>query len=196
MQSGVGRTGRWWGHQQLTDAAPDMLLFAKGIASGVPFAGVSARPELYSKMSPGMMVRGRRRRRRLRERTAAYCRCALLMRCDAAALRCLVLTCCRLPSCPPRSQGGTYGGSAIGCAAAAATIDVIEGEGLLQNAAERGQQLTAGLLHLAEVRVRSWDVLLSLRRMIPSLPRPLSAPSRVSFCCPLICPSSPPFPPL
>ena len=35
---------------------PDMLMFAKGIASGFPFAGVSARPELYSKMSPGMMV--------------------------------------------------------------------------------------------------------------------------------------------
>lgn len=33
-----------------------MLMFAKGIASGFPFAGVSARPELYSKMSPGMMV--------------------------------------------------------------------------------------------------------------------------------------------
>lgn len=37
-------------------AQPDMLMFAKGIASGFPFAGVSARPELYSKMSPGMMV--------------------------------------------------------------------------------------------------------------------------------------------
>ena len=37
-------------------AQPDMMMFAKGIASGVPFAGVSARPELYAKMSPGMMV--------------------------------------------------------------------------------------------------------------------------------------------
>ena len=32
----------------------------------------------------------------------------------------------------PPFQGGTYGGSALGCAAAAATIDVIEEEGLLQ----------------------------------------------------------------
>lgn len=56
VQCGVARTGRWWGHQHLTDVQPDLLLFAKGIASGVPFAGVSARPELYSKMSPGMMV--------------------------------------------------------------------------------------------------------------------------------------------
>ena len=58
VQSGVARTGRWWGHQHLTDAQPDLLLFAKGIASGVPFAGVSARPHLYDKMSPGMMVGG------------------------------------------------------------------------------------------------------------------------------------------
>jgi 4-aminobutyrate aminotransferase len=57
VQSGVARTGKWWGHQHLTDAQPDMLLFAKGIASGVPFAGVSARPELYDRMGPGMMVR-------------------------------------------------------------------------------------------------------------------------------------------
>ncbi len=53
-------------------------------------------------------------------------------------------------------QGGTYGGSAIGCAAAAATIDVIEEEGLLQNAAERGEQLARGLLSLAEVSGPGW----------------------------------------
>ena len=59
----MGRTGTWWGHQQLTDAQPDLLLFAKGIASGFPFAGVSARPHLYDKMSPGMMVREGRQER-------------------------------------------------------------------------------------------------------------------------------------
>lgn len=36
------------------------------------------------------------------------------------------------PAAHPCQQGGTYGGSALGCAAAAATIDVIEEEGLLQ----------------------------------------------------------------
>ncbi len=59
VQCGVARTGRWWGHQHLTEVQPDLLLFAKGIASGVPFAGVSARPELYSRMSQGMMVSAR-----------------------------------------------------------------------------------------------------------------------------------------
>ncbi len=45
----------------------------------------------------------------------------------------------------PGSQGGTYGGNAVACAAALATIDVIEEEGLVANAAERGRQLRAGL---------------------------------------------------
>ncbi|MFF7940802.1 aspartate aminotransferase family protein [Nocardia gamkensis] len=42
------------------------------------------------------------------------------------------------------SQGGTYGGNAVACAAALATIDVIESEGLVDNAAERGRQLLTG----------------------------------------------------
>lgn len=43
-----------------------------------------------------------------------------------------------------RPQGGTYGGNAVACAAAAATIDVINNERLCDNAAERGRQLTEG----------------------------------------------------
>lgn len=46
----------------------------------------------------------------------------------------------------PGTHGGTYGGgSAIPVAAAAATIDVILEERLVENAAERGEQLTSGL---------------------------------------------------
>lgn len=45
----------------------------------------------------------------------------------------------------PGSQGGTYGGNAVACAAALATLDVIESEGLVRNAAQRGAQLLAGL---------------------------------------------------
>ena len=44
----------------------------------------------------------------------------------------------------PGSQGGTYGANAVACAAALATIDVIEDENLVGNAAERGSQLLAG----------------------------------------------------
>jgi hypothetical protein len=44
VQSGAGRTGKWWGHQQFDGMDPDMVIFAKGIASGYPMAG--ARQEL------------------------------------------------------------------------------------------------------------------------------------------------------
>ncbi len=44
----------------------------------------------------------------------------------------------------PGSQGGTYGGNAVACAAAVATLDVIEEEGLVANSAERGTQLLEG----------------------------------------------------
>ncbi len=49
---------------------------------------------------------------------------------------------------PTASHGGTYSGNPIGCAAAIATIDVIEDEKLAENAAERGEQLQAGLRRL------------------------------------------------
>ena len=41
-------------------------------------------------------------------------------------------------------QGGTYGGNAVASAAAVATIDVIEKEGLLDNSHKRGVQLMRG----------------------------------------------------
>lgn len=44
----------------------------------------------------------------------------------------------------PGSQGGTYGGNAVSCAAAIATLDVIEKEDLVANAAARGAQLLDG----------------------------------------------------
>ncbi|QOR72796.1 aminotransferase class III-fold pyridoxal phosphate-dependent enzyme [Ruania alkalisoli] len=44
----------------------------------------------------------------------------------------------------PGSQGGTYGGNAVACAAAVATLEVIENENLVGNAAERGTQLLQG----------------------------------------------------
>ena len=40
----------------------------------------------------------------------------------------------------PGSHGGTYGGNVVACAAALATLDVIEEEGLVANARERGEQ--------------------------------------------------------
>ena len=47
--------------------------------------------------------------------------------------------------CLPGSMGGTYGGNAVACAAAMATLDVIEDEDLVENARVRGRQLLHGL---------------------------------------------------
>lgn len=41
-------------------------------------------------------------------------------------------------------QGGTYGGNAVACAAAVATIDILREEGVLDNVQQRGTQLMKG----------------------------------------------------
>jgi 4-aminobutyrate aminotransferase len=100
VQSGMGRTGRMWATDWY-DARPDILVVAKGIASGMPLSGIMARRELLDQLGPG-------------------------------------------------SHGGTYGGNAVACAAAVATLDVIESEGLLANAARQGERLLAGIIEAAE----------------------------------------------
>ena len=98
VQAGVGRTGRFWGHQH-ADVTPDVVITAKGLASGMPLSALAAPRELMSKGWPG-------------------------------------------------SQGGTYGGNAVACAAAIATLDVIEEEGLVDHAARSGEHLLAALTEL------------------------------------------------
>jgi 4-aminobutyrate aminotransferase len=78
---------------------PDILILAKGIASGLPLSGIVARREL-------------------------------------------------IEAWPPGTHGGTYGGNIVSCAAALATIDVLESEGLIDNARNRGEQLLAGVREL------------------------------------------------
>ena len=58
----------------------------------------------------------------------------------------------------PGSQGGTYGANAVACAAAIATLDVIEDEKLVQNAAERGAELRAALEDVAASHEAITDV--------------------------------------
>jgi 4-aminobutyrate aminotransferase len=108
VQTGFGRTGRWFAHEHF-DTVPDIMVIAKGIASGLPLAGVVARMDLMERWPPG-------------------------------------------------SEGGTYGGNALACAAAVATIRVMREENLAQNAQTRGQQLMSGLRHLQEQYPRIGDV--------------------------------------
>ncbi|HVW42546.1 MAG TPA: aminotransferase class III-fold pyridoxal phosphate-dependent enzyme [Amycolatopsis sp.] len=58
----------------------------------------------------------------------------------------------------PGSQGGTYGGNAVSCAAALATLDVIEEEGLVANAAARGKQLLEGARLVGDKTAEIGDV--------------------------------------
>ncbi|MBO0828265.1 MAG: aspartate aminotransferase family protein [Streptosporangiales bacterium] len=52
IQTGFGRTGRFWGHDHF-GVRPDVMLTAKGIASGFPLSVVAASDELMSKAWPG-----------------------------------------------------------------------------------------------------------------------------------------------
>ena len=129
VQTGMGRTGRMWATDWY-DARPDIVVVAKGIASGMPLSGIMARRELLDRFAPG-------------------------------------------------SHGGTYGGNAVACAAAVATLDVIESEGLLANAARQGERLLAGLRQaaeghgcVAEVRGRGLMIGIELAQGPELTPRP------------------------
>jgi acetylornithine/succinyldiaminopimelate/putrescine aminotransferase len=43
IQTGLGRTGRWWAHQH-EDAAPDVMTVAKALGGGVPIGAILAAP--------------------------------------------------------------------------------------------------------------------------------------------------------
>jgi 4-aminobutyrate aminotransferase len=108
VQTGVGRTGRFWGHDHF-GVVPDVLVTAKGLASGFPLSGIAAPEALMSKAWPG-------------------------------------------------SQGGTYGANAVACAAAVATLEVVEDEKLVQNAESMGARLRAGLEAVAATTPAIGDV--------------------------------------
>jgi len=111
VQSGFARTGRFFA-TEWTDASPDIVIMAKGIASGLPLSGLLAPRTLLDQLAPG-------------------------------------------------SHGGTYGGNAVACAAALATLDVIDDERLTERAERIGEQMltslrerAAGHTSVAEVRGR------------------------------------------
>jgi 4-aminobutyrate aminotransferase len=63
-----------------------------------------------------------------------------------------------LMSWPPGAHGSTYGGNPVCCAAAHATLDVIEDEGLLENATRVGGWLLDSLRRLAQTSRLLGDV--------------------------------------
>jgi 4-aminobutyrate aminotransferase/(S)-3-amino-2-methylpropionate transaminase len=93
VQSGIGRTGRWWAvdHYGLE---PDIVTSAKALSSGFPLSAVIAKADIIDALAPGML-------------------------------------------------GSTFGGNPAGCAAALATLKVIEDEGLLERARVIGERIAA-----------------------------------------------------
>ncbi|HEY9312617.1 aspartate aminotransferase family protein [Williamsia sp.] len=53
VQAGVGRTGKFWGHQHTAGLTPDILITAKGIASGFPISAIAAPESMMAKAWPG-----------------------------------------------------------------------------------------------------------------------------------------------
>jgi 4-aminobutyrate aminotransferase len=99
IQSGVGRTGKMWAVQHW-GVEPDILLVAKGIASGMPLGAMVAPAKIMESWSIG-------------------------------------------------AHGSTYGGNPVACAAALATIELVE-NGLTENAAARGEQAMTALRAIQE----------------------------------------------
>lgn len=108
IQTGFGRTGTWFAMEH-SGVVPDVLIMAKGLASGLPLSAIAAPRALMERWIPG-------------------------------------------------SHGGTYGGNAVACAAAVATIQVLREEGLIDHAREMGTILTGGLRHLQEEYPEIGDV--------------------------------------
>jgi 4-aminobutyrate aminotransferase len=87
VQSGIGRTGKWWAIEHW-EVEPDIVCFAKGIASGVPMGGIVARESVMD--------------------------------------------------WPEGAHSNTYGGNPLACAAALATLNLVEEE-LMLNAQRMGE---------------------------------------------------------
>jgi len=108
VQSGFGRTGKFFAMEHYGVTA-DIIVAAKGIASGLPLSAVMTRKEIMDKWHPG-------------------------------------------------THGGTYGGNALACAAAVATLDVIIQERLVENSAAMGAVLKGELSELQQNDPRIGDV--------------------------------------
>ncbi|MBM4102766.1 MAG: aspartate aminotransferase family protein [Planctomycetes bacterium] len=52
VQTGMGRTGRWFGYQHY-DIVPDIITMAKTLGGGVAIGAMMARPEIAATLTPG-----------------------------------------------------------------------------------------------------------------------------------------------
>jgi 4-aminobutyrate aminotransferase len=95
VQCGMGRTGRPFAAETF-GVSPDVVLFAKGVASGLPLGGLIAPKELMARWPKG-------------------------------------------------AHGSTFGGNPVACAAALATLDVLDRGGCYERATDLGKRALARL---------------------------------------------------
>jgi acetylornithine/succinyldiaminopimelate/putrescine aminotransferase len=126
VQCGVGRCGAFT-TSEAVGVVPDVITFAKGLASGLPIGAVVATPGITASIAMGDL-------------------------------------------------GSTFGGGPVPCAAALATLDVIEEEGLVENAIKVGARLAGGALTLGVRLVSGRGLLLGLH-----LDRPAADVQRALF---------------
>lgn len=93
VQSGIGRTGKWFAHQW-AGITPDVMPLAKGLGSGVPIGACLAKGAAANVFKPG-------------------------------------------------NHGTTFGGGPLVSVAALRTLEIMEEEGLLDNAAKMGEIMKA-----------------------------------------------------
>ncbi len=51
VQGGVGRLGRWWGHEALGTTTPDMVTLAKSLGGGFPVAALATTADIGAKVT-------------------------------------------------------------------------------------------------------------------------------------------------
>ncbi len=98
VQTGCGRTGKWFGYQQ-SGVTPDIMTLAKALGGGVAIGALVAKPEVAAKLVPG-------------------------------------------------THASTFGGNPLACAAAIATFQAIEEEGLLDHVTQIGEYIQGRLTAL------------------------------------------------
>ncbi len=116
VQCGIGRTGSMFASETF-GVTPDVILFAKGVANGMPLGGIIAPKALMDKWPNG-------------------------------------------------SHGSTFGGNPVSCAAALATLSVIEADGLLLRAKDLGERVMAELRAIespAIVEVRGVGLMIGIQ---------------------------------
>jgi acetylornithine/N-succinyldiaminopimelate aminotransferase len=102
VQTGLGRTGKWFGFQHY-GIAPDIISLAKTLGGGFPVGACLAKDSVASAFQPG-------------------------------------------------NHASTFGGNPLACAAALATLKVMEDEKLIENSAKTGAYFHAKLSELKDRR--------------------------------------------